>query len=89
MKKLTKDQKARMELYATVATALSDAGIEVLGKSKKGLVLDGGSVEVAVVLKKVPVTEYDALVTVAEYEAAHKEYVATKAAEKAAEEAAE
>lgn len=79
IKKLTKDQKVRMELYATVAEALKGAGIEVLGKSKKGLVIKDGLVEVAVVVKKVAVTEYADLVTVDEYEAERKVYLAEKA----------
>jgi hypothetical protein len=87
MKKLTKDQKARLAMYEVVAKALTDAGVEVLGKSKKGLVLDGGLVEVAVVLKKEAVTEYDALVGVEAHEALVKAEKAKKEAEKEAEDA--
>lgn len=83
MKKLTKDQKRRMELYTMVAEALEAQGVKVLGKSKKGLVLEHGEVEVAVVVKKEPVTEYEALQTVEEYEAEYKAFVAEKAKEKA------
>ena len=86
IKKLTKDQKIRMNLYSQVATALEASGIEILGKSKKGLVINDGLVEIAVVVKKVPVTEYGELVTVAEHNESLKAYQAEKAKAKAEEE---
>ena len=82
MKKLTKDQKQRMEMYTVVADALKAQGVEILGKSKKGLVLEGGMVEIAVVIKKEAVTEYDELVTVAEYNAKLKAEKEAKEKEK-------
>ena len=82
MKKLTKDQKARLAMYEVVAQALESAGVEVLGKSKKGLVTENGMVEISVVLKKEPVTEYEKLVGVEEYNTKLKAEKAQKEKEK-------
>ncbi len=78
VKKLTKEQKKRMGVYDTVVEALEVAGLEVLGKSKKGLVLEGGTVEIAVVLKKTAVTEFEDYETLEQYEARFKAYKAQK-----------
>ena len=82
MKKLTKDQKQRLAMYEVVANALEGAGVKVLGKSKKGLVVENGMVEVAVVLKKVAVEDYEPLVGVEEYNAKLKAEKLAKEKEK-------